>query len=99
MWLPLTHPLSGTWPATQACAVTESKQQLFGSQAGAQPTEPHQPGPFFTFLKSEFLPNDIWVFPKCQLHLHRLEIFHFLEYLKLIVYTIFSALTVCQVLF
>ena len=22
MWLPLAHPLPGTWPATQACALT-----------------------------------------------------------------------------
>ena len=22
MWLPLTHPLLGTWPATQACVLT-----------------------------------------------------------------------------
>ena len=22
MWLPLAHPLLGTWPATQACALT-----------------------------------------------------------------------------
>ena len=22
-WLPLTRPLLGTWPATQACALTE----------------------------------------------------------------------------
>ena len=22
VWLPLTHPLLGTWPATQACALT-----------------------------------------------------------------------------
>ena len=22
MWLPLTHPLLGTWPATHACALT-----------------------------------------------------------------------------
>ena len=45
MWLPLMRPLLGTWPATQACALDwESNQQPFGSQAGAQSTEPHQPG-------------------------------------------------------
>ena len=27
VWLPLTHPLLGTWPATQACALT-------GNQSG-----------------------------------------------------------------
>ena len=24
VWLPVTHPLLGTWPTTQACAVTGS---------------------------------------------------------------------------
>ena len=24
VWLPLTHPILGTWPATQACAPTEN---------------------------------------------------------------------------
>ena len=33
VWLPLTRPLLGTWPATQACALDwESNQQPFGSQ-------------------------------------------------------------------
>ena len=45
VWLPLARALLGTWPATQACALTwESNQQLFGSQTGIQSTEPHQPG-------------------------------------------------------
>ena len=36
----------GTWPTTQACALpgNQSYRQPFGSQAGSQPTEPHQPG-------------------------------------------------------
>ena len=25
VWLPLTHPLLGTWPSTQACALTENR--------------------------------------------------------------------------
>ena len=25
MWVPLTHPLLGTWPATQACALTGNR--------------------------------------------------------------------------
>ena len=25
VWLPLTHPLLGTWPATQACALTVNR--------------------------------------------------------------------------
>ena len=31
------------------CPDCELSQQLFGSQAGAQSTEPHQPGPFAHF--------------------------------------------------
>ena len=45
VWLSLTHPLLGTWPTTQACAlIWELNLQPFGSQASAQSTEPHQPG-------------------------------------------------------
>ena len=44
-WLPLTHPLSGDLAHNLGmCPDWESKQQPFGSQAGAQSTEPHQPG-------------------------------------------------------
>ena len=39
----LSRPLLGTWPATQACALTELTRELFGSQPGTQSTEPHQP--------------------------------------------------------
>ena len=39
------RPLLGIWPATQACALDwESNWWPFGSQAGAQSTEPLQPG-------------------------------------------------------
>ena len=50
---PLTWPLLGTWPATQACADRESNQwpfdqelnwHPFGLQVDTQSTEPHQPG-------------------------------------------------------
>ena len=52
MWLLLTCPLLGIWPATQACALDwESNQWPFGSQAGTQSTEPYQPGPK-RFLKA-----------------------------------------------
>ena len=45
MWLSLARPLLGTWPETQACALDlELKQRPFDWQAGAQSTEPHQPG-------------------------------------------------------
>ena len=45
VWLPLMRSLLGTWPATQACALTGYQtHQPFGLQASAQSTEPHQPG-------------------------------------------------------
>ena len=45
VWLPLMHPLLGTWPTTQACALDwELNQQPLGSQASTQSTEPQQPG-------------------------------------------------------
>ena len=37
-------PYWGTWLATQACALTRNQTATLGSQAGAQSTEPHQPG-------------------------------------------------------
>ena len=44
VWLPLVHPLLGTWPAIQACAwLGIELATMFGSQAGAQSAEPHQP--------------------------------------------------------
>ena len=34
VWLPLTRPLLGTWPTTQACALEwESNQRFFSLQA------------------------------------------------------------------
>ena len=55
MWLLLVHPLLGTWPAIQACALTGNPtgdQAGFGSQAGTQLfTEPHQPGPYVNFTE------------------------------------------------
>ena len=53
VWLPLAHPLLGTWPATQACSLTENRTYIScGSWAGAQSTEPHQPGLMCHFLMS-----------------------------------------------
>ena len=47
VWLALTRPPLGTWPLTQACALTGNQTSgSFGSQAGIQSTEPHQPGQF-----------------------------------------------------
>ena len=45
VWVPLACPRLGTWPTTQACALDwESNRQPFCLQAGAQFTEPPQPG-------------------------------------------------------
>ena len=45
VWLPLKRSLLGTWPTTQACALTGNLiGNTFGSQPGTQSTEPHQPG-------------------------------------------------------
>ena len=57
MRLSLTHPLLGTWPTTQACACDwESNWRPFGSQAGTQSTEPHQPGSNLYFLNPSLFP-------------------------------------------
>ena len=45
-------PPTGDLAQTQACVLDlELNQQLFGSQASAQSTEPHKPGPYSYFLK------------------------------------------------
>ena len=49
VWLPLMRPLLGTWPATQACALTGNRTGD-PSEAGIQTTEPHQPGLLFIYL-------------------------------------------------
>ena len=51
VWLPLLHPLLGTWPATQVCALWLGiNQRHFGSQVRAQSTELYQPGLAFLVL-------------------------------------------------
>ena len=44
VWLLLMEPLLGTWPATQACALTGNKPATLWFAASTQSTEPHQPG-------------------------------------------------------
>ena len=46
VWLPLMTPLLGTWPATQACALTgnQTGDPLVRRPTHAQSTESHQPG-------------------------------------------------------
>ena len=45
VWLPLAHPLLGTGPTTQACALTSNQTgDPFGSPASTQSAEPCQPG-------------------------------------------------------
>ena len=42
--LSLTRPQQGTWPTTQAHALSGNQTGNLSSQAEAQPTEPHWPG-------------------------------------------------------
>ena len=53
VWLLLTRPLPGTWPATQACPDWELNPRPFVLQAGTQSTEPHQPGIILLFITHE----------------------------------------------
>ena len=53
VWLPLVRSLLRTWPPTQAYAPDWELYWLpFGSQAGTQSTEPHQPENVFLILVS-----------------------------------------------
>ena len=53
MWLPLMRSQLGTWPATQACALTGNPTgKPFGSQAGAQPLS--HPSQALFYLKAVF---------------------------------------------
>ena len=46
VWLPLSHSLLGTWPETQACALTGNQigDPFVHKPAGTQSNELHQPG-------------------------------------------------------
>ena len=56
VWLPLTcNPHWGTACNLSMCPDWESNQQPFGSQAGTQCIEPHQPGLFLFYLCVFFL--------------------------------------------
>ena len=66
MWLPLARPLLGTWPATQACALTGVESATFGSQAGAQSTEPHQPGLMGIVLNVEKCPGKLEIYSRLE---------------------------------
>ena len=48
VWLPLTCPLLGTWPATQA--LTELNWRPFGSQAVFNPLSHTSQGLYFLFF-------------------------------------------------
>ena len=49
VWLPHTLPLLGTWPATEACALTGNRTGDPLVCRPAQSTEPHQPGQELVF--------------------------------------------------
>ena len=44
VWLPLVYPSPGTWPATQACALTGNRTGDPLIHRPALSPEPHQPG-------------------------------------------------------
>ena len=53
MWLPLACPLLGTWPATQACALTGNRTGDPSVRRPAlNPTEPHEPGILFFLMQN-----------------------------------------------
>ena len=60
-WLPLSRPQLGTWPATQACALTWNHTSSRDMQASTQSTEPHQPGMtlFVAVLSLNFVTHKI----------------------------------------
>ena len=61
VWLPLTHPPNGDLACNPGMYPDwELNQQPFGSQASAQPTEPHQPGHIKDFViktRALFVPT------------------------------------------
>ena len=58
--LRLVCPQMGTWPTTQACALTGNQtRNLFVSQAGPQSSEPHQPGHYPLILINVALGLDL----------------------------------------
>ena len=55
------RPLLGTWPATQACALTGNRTgDTLVLQAHAQSTEPHQPGDLHKYFICEEIYYDAW---------------------------------------
>ena len=55
MWLPLMCPPLGDLALNSGlCPDWELNQRPFSSQASAQSTEPHQPGPFCTYFYFSF---------------------------------------------
>ena len=57
-WLPLTHPLLGTWPTTQACALTGNRTS--DPLGPTQSTEPHQPGHDLKVFREELIWVGAW---------------------------------------
>ena len=64
VWLPLPHPLLGTWPETQACALTGNQTGIpFICRQALSSTETHQPGLFWKPFK-----NIYWVLLHAEFH-------------------------------
>ena len=56
-WLPLTHPQLGTWPATQACALTGNQtHDLLVGRLVVSPLSHTSQSSFYFFLLHYFVP-------------------------------------------
>ena len=62
MWLPLVHPLQGTWPATQACALTRN-----------QTCDPLVHRPMLNPLSYTSQGEDIYIYLKSPLKTYKVE--------------------------
>ena len=63
VWLPLMRPYLGTWPATQACALTRNQtNDPLVHPPNPQSTEPHQPGPHWCFNVHFFNIKQGWIY-------------------------------------
>ena len=78
VWLPLSCPLSGAWPATQSCVLTGNQTgNPLVLRPGTQSIEPLQPGLFSLFSHS--FCYSIFLFHSVFVYFH---IFSYLSYLK-----------------
>ena len=83
VWLPLMCPLPGTWPTTQACALTGNRtREPLVHRSMAQSTELHQLGPscFSMCILSLSWNSNIYIFMFYFYHLIKIFLFYLLSY-------------------